>query len=212
MRSAAVALSLLLAAAAATAQSVAYNGRLGDKAVLVVDGVPRTLAVGASVGKVRLVGVDAEAAVVEIDGRRATLPLGAAQANLGGADSPGGGTRIVLTADGAGHFVTPGTINGRTTSFLVDTGATSVALGRAEAERLGIDWKRGQRGLTATANGTVEAHRVTIGALRVGDVTVYEVAAVVLPLPMPHVLLGNSYLTRFQMKRENTQLTLDRRY
>jgi aspartyl protease family protein len=48
--------------------------------------------------------------------------------------------------------------------------------------------------------------------VRVGEATVYSVPAVVLPQPMPFVLLGNSFLSRFQMKRQNDQLTLERRY
>ena len=48
--------------------------------------------------------------------------------------------------------------------------------------------------------------------MRIGDVQVYNVDASVLPAPLPYVLLGNSFLDRFQMRRENTQLTLDKRY
>ena len=48
--------------------------------------------------------------------------------------------------------------------------------------------------------------------VRVGDVLVYDVAAIVLPQAMPYVLLGNSFLTRFQMQRTNDQLTLEKRW
>ena len=51
-----------------------------------------------------------------------------------------------------------------------------------------------------------------LASVRIGDVQVYNVDASVLPAPMSHVLLGNSFLTRFQMKRENDMLTLDKRY
>lgn len=54
--------------------------------------------------------------------------------------------------------------------------------------------------------------RVTLKSLRIQDVEVYGVEAVVVPSGMPHVLLGNSFLTRFQMKRENDMLTLTRRF
>ncbi len=205
-------LLLALAPLVATAQTVAFNGRLGDKALLVIDGTPRTLATGSAWQKVRLVSVNADAAVVEIDGRRATLALGGAQVNLAASGSTEAGGRIVLPVGSGGHFFADGSINGSAMAFIVDTGATSVTLGRPDAERAGIDWKRGQRALVQTANGVVEVHSVQLNAVRVGEVTLNNVEAKVLPTPLPKVLLGNSFLSRFQMKRENDLMTLERRY
>ena len=51
-----------------------------------------------------------------------------------------------------------------------------------------------------------------LASVRIGDVEVYDVDAVVSPQPMPYVLLGNSFLTRFQMKRDNDQMVLERRF
>jgi aspartyl protease family protein len=56
------------------------------------------------------------------------------------------------------------------------------------------------------------AWKVKLHSVRIGDVEVYEVDAVVTPQPMPQILLGNSYLNRFQMKRDNEQMVLERRY
>lgn len=201
----------LLAAGAAGAQTVAMSGRLGDKALLVIDGTPRTLAVGASHGGVKLVSLSADGAVVEVGGQRLPVTLGASQVNLGGANSAGGGTRIVLNAVNGGHFIAEGSINGQAMRFLVDTGATTVAIGRPDAERIGIDWKRGTPAMTMTANGTIVVNKVRLASVRVGDVTVYDVEATVTPSPLPVALLGNSFLTRFQMRRENDLLTLDKR-
>lgn len=188
------------------------GGSLGTNALLVIDGKPRHVAVGATVAGVRLVGVSANDAVVEVQGKRVTLHLGGAQVNLGGKPSEGSGAQIVLTAESGGHFFTGGTINGTTVRFVVDTGATSVTLSEAEASRIGLAYKSGQRGYTHTANGPVPTYRVSLSSLRIGDVQVYDVEAVVLPAPMNYVLLGNSFLNRFQMKRENDRMTLDRRY
>ena len=55
------------------------------------------------------------------------------------------------------------------------------------------------------------AYKASLDVVRIGDVQVYNVDAVVLPQQMPFILLGNSFLTRFQMKRENDRLTLDKR-
>jgi aspartyl protease family protein len=207
----ALAAALWLLAGAASAQTVSMSGRLGDKALLMIDGSPRTVAVGSTVQGVKLVSVTADASVLDIGGQRVTVPMGGAQVNLGGVASEGGGSRIVLTAGPGGHFVTGGSINGRAVEFVVDTGATSVSMSQSDAERIGLKYQQGQRGMAGTANGPVPVHRVMLTSVRVGDVTVYNVEALVVPAQMPYVLLGNSFLTRFQMKRENEVMTLERR-
>ena len=204
--------AFLFFAISASAQTVSMGGSLGDKALLVIDGMPRSVAVGSTVQGVRLVRVSNSEALVEVKGKRVALAIGGTQVNLGGAPSPGTGAQIVLTAESGGHFLTSGAINGKAVRFLVDTGATNVAMGATEAERLGLDYRSGQRSYSLTANGAVPVYHVSLGAVRVGDVTVYNVDATVLPSPMGHVLLGNSFLTRFQMKRENDTLTLDKRF
>jgi aspartyl protease family protein len=206
------ALALATFGGAAAAQSVSMGGSLGNSALLVIDGKPRTVAVGAAVDGVRLVSVTRNDAIVEVKGKRVALRLGDAQVNLGGKASAGGGKQIVLTAQSGGHFYAPGTINGKAVRFVVDTGATLVALDQYEADRLGIDWKSGRRGMSRTANGDTPIFRTTLPSVRIGDVQVYDVEAVVSPSPMPYILLGNSYLSRFQMKRENDVMTLDLRY
>jgi aspartyl protease family protein len=210
----ATALLALASFTAAAQTTVSLSGSMGDKAVLVINGLPRTLAVGETRQGVRLIHVEANQALVEVDGKRVALALGGAQVNLGGSTASGGegaGTRIVMTANSGGHFLSAGTINGRQVRFLVDTGATNVSLGQAEAERIGLDYKSGQRGLVGTANGQVLAYRTVLTSVRIGDVQVHNVEAIVMPESMSVVLLGNSFLTRFQMKRENDLLTLERR-
>ena len=65
--------------------------------------------------------------------------------------------------------------------------------------------------MMSTANGSVQGYRIKLDSVRVGDVEVFGVDAVVTPQAMPYMLLGNSFLTRFQMLRENDQMTLTRR-
>ena len=204
--------ALMLLPLAVAAQSVSLSGSLGDKALLVIDGKPRTVAVGSTVQGVKLVNVSGNDAVVEVGGKRVTLALGGAQVNLGGAPSDGGGAQIVMVAGSGGHFTASGSINGKAVSFLVDTGATSMALSEALADRIGLDYRKAQRGMANTANGPVPIHVMPLNVVRIGDVQVFNVEAVIVPAPMEQVLLGNSFLTRFQMKRENDRLTLDRRY
>jgi len=121
------------------------------------------------------------------------------------------GQRIVLAAGPGGHFVASGQINGRAVQFLVDTGATTVALSQSEATRLGLAWQQGQRATTMTANGPVPVYQLTLSTLRIGDVEVANVAAVVVPAEMPLALLGNSFLSRFAMHREADLLRLDKK-
>jgi aspartyl protease family protein len=204
-------LALGACAVAAQAQTVSMSGSLGDKALLVIDGAPRTVASGSTVQGVKLLSVSGNEALVEIGGQRRTLTLGG-QVNIGAADSPGGGTTIVLSADSGGHFFANGTINGKSVRFVVDTGATNVSMSQSVAERLGLDYRSGQRGISNTANGQVQAYRVPLTSVRVGEVEVFNVAATIVPMPMDYVLLGNSFLTRFQMKRENDTMTLVKRY
>ena len=186
----------LLCADLVGAQSVSFSGHMGDKALLVIDGTPRTLATGTSFGAAAFVR---------------TLTLGGSPVSLGGANSEGGGEQIVLTAGLGGHFITGGSINGKPVEFMVDTGATTVAMSAAEADRIGLKYKDGPRMTGNTANGQVTGYRASLNSVRIGDVQVYNVEAAILPLPMPHILLGNSFLTRFQMKRENDRMTLDKR-
>ena len=206
------ALLLSVVATSASAQAVSMGGSLGNNALLVIDGKPRNVAVGATVDGVRLVSVSGNDAVVEVKGRRVTLHLGGAQVNLGGKQSEGSGKQIVLTADSVGHFYANGSINGKSVRFVVDTGATTVAMSQDEADRLGLDYKNGPRGMSRTANGVVPFYRTSLSAVRIGDVQVYNVEASVLPGQMGYILLGNSFLTRFQMKRENDVMTLDMRF
>ena len=218
MRAALLSAVLILAAALATAQQpparrVALSGSMGSRALLVIDGgAPRAVAVGTTVQGVKLVSLTEAQAVVEIDGQRQTLRLGEAAVNLGGTASAGSGTEIALSSDANGHFQANGQINGRGVLFLVDTGATMVSMGQDEADRLGLAYKNGERIGLRTANGNTVGYRISLNTVRVGDVEVHNVAAVVQPQPMPFILLGNSFLTRFQMKRENDTLLLQRRY
>jgi aspartyl protease family protein len=203
---------LFMTAAAAHAESVALAGMLGSKALLVVDGTtPKTVAAGETHLGVKVISTTTDEAVVEQSGKRRTLRVGEAPVHMGNSGS-GKGNRIVLTAGSGGHFMTAGQINGKAVQFMVDTGATTVAMGAQDAERAGINYKSGQPVTMSTANGSAQGYRVKLASVRVGDVEVFDVDAVVTPQAMPFMLLGNSFLTRFSMTRENDQMTLVKRY
>jgi aspartyl protease family protein len=201
-----------IAAPQAHATDAVVTGLFPGKAVVIVNGGrPQVLSVGQKTPEgVRLISADSRSAVLEIDGKARTLGMG--EAISVASASPSGKQKVVLTADSQGHFVTLGSINGAPTRFLVDTGASFVSLGSAEAKRLGISYLRGERGMMQTANGAVPAYRVILDTVRVGDIALNRVEGVVNESDMPVVLLGMSFLSRVEMKREGTSLTLTRQY
>ena len=210
-RAAAAAWCLALACNVGLAQSVTLSGSMGDKALLVIDGRPHTLAVGQSAAGVTLLQLSDGQATVQRGGSTVRRQLGGAPAHIAG--TPAARTEaqeIVLPAGRGGHFTSAGMINGRSVQFMVDTGATVVALSQAEAERIGLDYRNAPRAMTQTANGAVPVHRVSLNAVRIGEVEVHNIEAIVMPAQMPYVLLGNSFLG-FQMRRDNDLMRLERR-
>lgn len=195
------------------AQSVSLHGLLGRQALLIVDGKPpRAVAPGQTHLGVTVLSTDEDRAVLALaGGQRLTLRVGESPVSVGGAPAPGGSDRVALSADARGHFITPGSINNRPTQFLVDTGASVVAIGQAEADRLGLNYRTGQPVTLRTANGTAPGWALKLATVRIGDVTAYEVDAVVTPSAMPAVLLGNSFLNRFSMRRDGDTMLLVKR-
>ena len=211
-RCVALLLTALALSGAAQAESVLLTGSIGNRAILIVDGsVPKTVAPGQTFQNVRVLSVQDGQAVVEVKGQRLTLRMDS-PVSVGGSPAPASGSRIVLPATSGGHFMALGSINGRAVNFMVDTGATVVALSVADAERVGLAYKDGQRVTVRTANGEVGAWRVKLNSVRIGDVDVADVDAVVSPQAMPFVLLGNSFTSRFSMRRDGDQMVLERRY
>lgn len=197
----------------ANAQSVVLSGAAGGRALLTVDAsAPRFLTPGQTHLGVKLLSMQGEMATVEINGQRQTLWVGEAPVSVGRGTAPtAGAARMVFTADAQGHFMPAGQINGRAVQFMVDTGASQVVMSESDARRIGLPFEQGQPVRVSTANGTATGYRVMLSSVRVGGAQVYEVGAIVLPQTMPYVLLGNSFLTRFQMQRTNDQLTLEKR-
>lgn len=195
------------------AQEVNLSGMLGAKALLVVNGSePRAVAPGETFRGVRVVSTQGQSAVLDIAGQRQTLHIGQAPVSVGQPVAAGTGARIVLSADSDGHFVIQGQVNSRPVQFLIDTGATSIGVSVTDAERIGLKYKQGLPVQVATANGIVPGWRVRLNSVRMNDVEVRDIEAVVTPVAMPFILLGNSFLNRFQMTRNNEQMLLEKRY
>lgn len=180
-----------------------------NKAIMVIDGSRRVLAGGeTSPEGVRLIEVDtrAETALVEVAGRRETLRLGSVY-SAPGAVQPASTT---LWADGTGFFHAEGSINGTPVTFLVDTGANTVALNTALARRVGLDYERhGQPGVGVTASGHVRIYSLTLNRVTVGNIAQHNVKAAVIDGHEPRVpLLGMSFLGSLEMKRDGARMDL----
>src|SRR6476620_3126685 len=209
-------LLFLLVCVPALAADVNLNGIIGTKALLVIDGAkPRWLSAGeTSPEGIKLMSIGADSAVFELSGQRQTIKLGQSERlAVGSAASPSAGKSVTLIADGRGHFVTTGQINGSSVRFLIDTGASFISLASGEAKRLGISYLEGQRASMSTANGVVSTYKVKLDEVRLGDVTLNNVDGMVhADNSLPVVLLGMSFLNRMEMKRDGEKMVLTKRF
>ncbi len=205
-------LIMLTASMANAATNVTVVGLFPGKAVVVINGqAPRTLSVGDKTADgVTLLATTADTATVDIDGKRHKLDVGQHYAAPAYA---GKGQGITLGANSQGHFLSMGQVNGRAVQFLVDTGATSVSIPSSLADSSGIDYRKGQRVYTQTANGVATAYRIVFDSVTLGDITIYQVDGIVMEgKGMEVALLGMSFLNRMEMRRDGAQMTLMKRF
>jgi aspartyl protease family protein len=204
-------MAALLAAWAAAAQAadVRVVGVSATRAVVSIDGgAPRALAIGQKTAEgVTLLAVEGENATFDIGGRRRTLRMGQLYQTTGG-----GNASVTLKADGRGHFLADGTINGAATRFLVDTGATLIAIPGDEARRLGLSFVNAPQGAVKTAAGVVPAYKIRLDTVRVGGITLNAVDAWVVDRGLDIVLLGMSFLNRTEMRRDGETMVLTKRF
>src|SRR5918911_3756011 len=118
--------------------------------------------------------------------RMATAPAHAntprAEVTVGAAAMPAVGRSISIPRDARGHFQTDARIDGQRINFMVDTGASVVALNETSAARFGLRPVPGDyTSRVTTANGTIKAARARIAMVEIGGITVRDVDALVLP-------------------------------
>ena len=185
----------------------------GDKAAIVAigGGAPKTLKVGERFAGVTLLSVEKapERATVEVDGKRRVLVRGQTYSTSGANPA---GQSVTLAAGAGGHFMAEGQINGGAIRFLVDTGATAIAIPASEANRLRIDYRSGRRGTTQTAGGPTAMYIVRLDSVRIGNIELQNIDAIVIEQGLNVALLGNTFLNRMEMRREGRTMTLTRRF
>lgn len=114
---------------------------------------------------------------------------------------------VQLVGNRQGHFVSTGEINGRPVQFLIDTGATDVAVPGDLADSLGL--RRGQPVTVSTANGSSRGFRTTLDRLQLGDIVLHDVRALVAPgLEGDEVLLGMSAMKQLEFTQRGGVLLL----
>ena len=202
---------LWMVLSSAHAVDVGLAGLFPGKALLTINGgAPRIVALGAKTDEgVTVVSIQGETATLDVNGKKRVLRVGQ---NVTAQPSGSGPATVVLTADSAGHFFTTGNVNGTTIRFIVDTGASMVSLGATDAKRIGVDLSKGQQALSNTANGQAVVTRVKLDSVRVGEIVMNNVDALVHQQDMPVALLGMSFLNRMEMQRDGDTMTLKKRY
>lgn len=202
-------LALSCASFSWAASQVQVVGLFPGAAVVNVDGQRKLVRVGdTGPGGVQVVSVDKQGAVLRVDGVERVYPM-SREYSAGFAEPVK--KRLSIAKGIGGHYWVAGSVNGQTVQFLVDTGATSVALNDAHAKRLGIDYRVSGRPLqVSTASGVTRGWRVMLDRVKIGDLEVSGVEAVVLEGGAPHeALLGMSFLGRVGWREEQGMLVLE---
>ena len=197
---------------AMAAPDVRVVGLFSGKAVVMIDGQQRILRAGEPGPQgVRLIEANSEAAVLEVEGERITARL---DGRVTRRNRPVTRKEVQVFRNERGLYTTVGAINGLTVPFLVDTGASTVAMNSAQARRLGIDFRvDGEPATVVTASGYSEAWKVRLKSVKVGALEVKGVEAVVIDGDQPATtLLGMSYLSRLEIDNDGQFMTLRLRY
>jgi aspartyl protease family protein len=183
----------------------------GGKAVVMIDGQRRTLSIGqTSPEGIKLIDADTKQAVLEVDGKSKTYKPGGA-ISLSYARPEHHEEKIY--ADDRGMFRTVGTINGRTVRFLLDTGATTVAMNKSQARQLGVDYRmNGEHVVISTASDHVKGYRVRLKSVSLGKIKQRNVEAMVIDGDHPGpILLGMSFLGKLKVEKAGDVMKIRQR-
>ncbi|MBT8436187.1 MAG: retroviral-like aspartic protease family protein [Gammaproteobacteria bacterium] len=202
--------ALSMGLAIATDASVKVIALFADKALLQVNGEQKIVKKGETFEGVLLESASGRGAVVVIDGNR--VKLGLNQAIAGNFKKPDRSS-LKIYPDRIGMYYVKGTINGQSTRFLVDTGATLVTMSGRKARSLDIDFRKGIPGTAQTAAAVVPVYKVKLKSVSIGGIRVPNVDATVIAGDQPsEVLLGNSFLRHTQIQKAGSVLEIKQRF
>ena len=160
---------------------------------------------------VKLIKATSKHAVLEVAGEQKKYLLGSrVQASYSKTEKK----KVYIYQSSNGMYTTVGSINGYTVDFLVDTGASVIALNSSTAKRLGIQYKlEGKETIVATASGKELAYSVVLDQVKVGEIMLRNISAVVIDGEEPKkILLGMSYLGRLNMVNKDQKLSLEEKF
>ena len=203
---------LLLSGPAFAIAQIEVQALFGGKAIVMIDGQRRMLSIGdTSPEGVKLVNADSKHAVLEVDGTtKSYRPGGAISLSYAKPEM----REEKIFADDRGMFNSIGTINGRTVRFLVDTGATTVAMNKTQARNLGIDYRmKGERIVVSTASDHVKGYRVRLNSVSLGKIKLKNVDAMVIDGNHPGpILLGMSFLGKLKVEKSGGVMKIRQRH
>lgn len=200
----------LSAASVSFATSVTVVGLFPTRAVVSINGgPPRTMSIGQTTAEgVKLVEAQSDNATFDVEGKRQTLRIG----QYVGAPQTSGDDKVILKVEQGGHFYANAKVNGGSMRFLVDTGATMIAISTLDARRLGVSYLSAPTGRVQTANGVRMAWKVKLDTVSIGSITLNNIDATVLDGGLMTPLLGMSFLSRTSMQHEGDTLTMIKRF
>jgi len=193
------------------AADILVLGLFKDMVILRVDDKQYKLRIGeASPEGIKLIEANSEQAVLEIDGQQETYGLGSHISSKFSA--PEKASAIIRPTNGM--YQVSGFINRQPVDFLVDTGASSIAMNANLARKLGINFRyEGEEGYSSTASGYAKIYKLKLDSVQIGDIVVNNVEAAVLDGDFPTTaLLGMSFLNRVNMKRDGQLLMLEKKW
>lgn len=196
--------------AIAQPQAIVAEAVLGKLVVLQIDGQRSNIRVGEAKNGVKVISADTNFVIVETGGQQQKLRIGAAA--VSGNYTPSTKTEKILRND-YGMYTTIGAINKQNANFIIDTGATFVAISEQHAQQFGIDYQRDGRLMqVSTANGIVPAYLIRLDSVTVGTITLTQVEGVVVTGGgLPDILLGMSFLNRVDVSYSGGIMTMEAR-
>ena len=182
-----------------------------NKAMLVIDGSQKILKKGQTYQGVKLIRSDSEYAVLELHGKQKKFRLGTEISTSFKKADPG--KELVVWKDVTDMFRIHGSIDNFSVKFLIDTGASSIALNSNTARRIGLKYKKGIPMMATTASGVTRGYGVKLSKVKIGHIQLYNVNAMVLEGSFPtEVLLGQTFLSRIHMTRDGDKMKLRKKF
>ena len=202
---------LLFSSQTIFATDIIVLGLFKNKAIVKIDGKQRTLRKGKVTPEgIELIAADSDVVTLKVDGQVQDFEIGR-HVSTHFKNRINAEAKIMPVN---GMYYTTGFINGRTVNFLVDTGATWIAMNVHKARSLGINFKEtGKRAMVSTANGVVPVYRIKLDKVRVGEIELRNIEAGILEGSSPSdVLLGNSFLNQLEMQRHGQVMLLKQKF